>query len=483
MENISSDNMEAKQISALTEAFSMNCVSEEKDIQKMENESSAVIGLGDTLNGFTRSDIEALGNRVRVTDTDEETGLELMCYVKCNSADNELLKECRGIIFHKNNFVMKAFPYTTEYSPDDKEIFQEIIGDSLDKCLVYDSHEGTLIRMFNFNGKWFTSTHRKLDAFRSKWSSKESFGSLFEKALQHEVNSNEELKVEIDKQNENTPETKSIIESFQKILNPQHQYMFLLRNTFENRIVCDPPQNPTMYHVGTFINGKELSMNENIFVKCAGKHSFNNIKDMCDYVDNIDYKDRQGVILFLPNNNQIKILNRDYQELFKIRGNEPSIKFRYLQIRMDNRYRNGLHYLYPEMTNTFEDMENAIYEIGKSIYNSYIQRFIKKIFVSVPRENFAVIKEVHEWYLSDRNNNRINLNKVMDVMNSQSPTNINHMIRKYNMEKLNKNTPENPDGNVDEAGNKEGGNQRPRRRNNERKEFKPHKRILTQEAK
>lgn len=482
MENISSDNMEAKQIPALTEAFSMQNVSDEKDMQKSDNEGTV---LGDKLNGFSRSDIEALGNRVRITDTDEETGLELMCYVKCNSTDNDLLKECRGIIFHKNNFVMKAFPYTTEYSPDDKELLDEIIGNNLENCLVYDSHEGTLIRMFNFNGKWFTSTHRKLDAFRSKWSSKESFGSLFEKALQHEIDTNEELKFAVEKQNESSPESGNVIGSFQKILNPQHQYMFLIRNTFENRIVCDPPQNPTMYHVGTFINGKELSMTENVFVKCAGSHKFQDIKEMCLHVDGIDYRDKQGLIVFLPNNNQIKILNRDYQELFKIRGNEPSIKFRYLQIRMDSRYRHGLYYLYPEMANTFEDIENTIYEIGKSIYNSYIQRFIKKVFVSVPRENFAVIKEAHEWYLSDRNNNRINLNKVMDIMNNQSPTNINHMIRKYNLEKLNKNNLENP---TEQGGDVKPGddnrNQRyNRRKNNEKREIKPHKRILTQEAK
>ncbi len=31
--------------------------------------------------------------------------------------------------------------------------------------------EGTLIRIFYFNDKWIITTHRKLDAFKSKWGS------------------------------------------------------------------------------------------------------------------------------------------------------------------------------------------------------------------------------------------------------------------------------------------------------------------------
>ena len=33
---------------------------------------------------FTRKTIDTLGNRVRLTDKDEATNLELFCYVQCN---------------------------------------------------------------------------------------------------------------------------------------------------------------------------------------------------------------------------------------------------------------------------------------------------------------------------------------------------------------------------------------------------------------
>ena len=41
----------------------------------------------------------------------------------------------------------------------------------------FNSYEGTLIRMFNFDDKWYVTTHRKLDAFRSKWAGKTSYGN------------------------------------------------------------------------------------------------------------------------------------------------------------------------------------------------------------------------------------------------------------------------------------------------------------------
>ena len=43
-----------------------------------------------------------------------------------------------------------------------------------------------------------------------------------------------------------------------------------------------------------------------------------------------------------------------------------------------------------------DEIENNIYDIARNIYSSYIQRFIKKRFVTVPIEEFAVIRECHE---------------------------------------------------------------------------------------
>lgn len=377
---------------------------------------------------FTRASIDELGNRVAMTDKDEATGLELFCYVKCDSNDDDLLHQCRGVVFQDKKIVMKAFPYTLEIAHSEKKQIEQKIDSVFKNCIFYDSYEGALIRMFNFDGRWFISTHRKLNAFRSKWASKESFGTTFKRSIESELESNSKLRDSLPDNGE------GIIERFQSILDPSKQYMFLILNNDENRIVCSAPNRPSVYHVGTFVNS-ELVMNENINIPYPKKHEFNNIDQLIKYVDKVNINNLQGVIIFAPNNKQYKIVNKEYLDLFNVRGNEPSIKFRYLQVRMNEETVNNLYSLYPTMTHLFEDYENALYAIAQTIYNSYVDRFIKKKWVTVAAEEFNVIRACHSFHEQDRKQNRISIKKVIEILNEQSPTSLNKMIRRFKNEK------------------------------------------------
>ena len=379
---------------------------------------------------FTREKVESLGNSVRITDTDEDKGLELFCYVKCGPEDGSLLRQCRGVVFNDKNIVMRAFPYTIEYNHEEGENIEGSIGPVFDQCSFYDAYEGTLIRMFNFDGKWFTSTHRKLNAFRSKWASKESFGTAFKQALEVEVNYNEKLRNSL-------PQGENLLESFQETLDKSKQYMFLILNSEENRIVCRAPEKPVLFHVGTFVEGK-LVMSENINVPYPKKHNFNSMGEAYDYIDNINIRDLQGLIIFAPDNKQYKILHKEYQELFRARGNEPSIKFRYLQVRMNQRMVDMLLHLYPHMKETFDEYENSLYAIAKTIHTSYVTRHIKNKWSQLPTEEYRVDKACHAWHEEDHKNNRVKLEKVVELLNTQPATNLNKMIRRYNEERKKK---------------------------------------------
>ena len=413
MSQVAETNMETK-VPIVNEV--VDKTAEEKDMSSLE---------------FTRENIEAQGDRIKLTDHDDETGLDLFSYVNCTSDDSELVKNCRGVVFKDDKIVMKAFPYTTEYGETEMELIEKNIIPYFSGCKFFDSHEGALIRMFNFSGKWFISTHRKLNAFRSKWASNESFGTSFKKALEAEVENNSVLSNSLPEGDEN------LLERFQKTLDPEKQYMFLICNTSENRIVCIPPSRLALYHVGTFV-GDDLVMDVDINIPHPREHKFSNSEELYNYVRDVDPRDLQGVIIFTPNNLQYKILQRDYQELFRVRGNEPSIKFRYLQVRMNKKFTDMLYTLYPEMGETFDEYENCLYDVAGNIYNAYVQRFIKKTYITVPKEDFVVVKECHSWHEQNRQVNRINMDKVIEVLNRQPPTNLNRMIRRLRAERLKK---------------------------------------------
>jgi effector-binding domain-containing protein len=93
-----------------------------------------------------------------------------------------------------------------------------------------------------------------------------------------------------------------------------------------------------------------------------------------------------------------------------------------------------LYHLYPEKTNLFDNIESNIYEIVKNIYNCYVKRYIKKNFVTVPTEEFHIMRECHQWHEADRQYNRVTLNKVFEIFNEQNSTNINRMLRRYTIE-------------------------------------------------
>lgn len=390
----------------------------------------------DATHQFSRANIISHENKIRLVDSDEESGLDLFCYVSCSNEEDDFVKQCRGLVFNGENLVMKAFSYTDEYPHDNVEKVTEVLGE-INKWSFYNAYEGALLRMFFYSGRWFISTHRKLNAFRSKWASRDSFGTLFVRALESEIVHNKDLNNLLQK---NSCESKDILDKFQSCLDKDKQYMFLLRNSGDNRIVCDVPENsePLIFHVGTFTKDG-LSMTENCGLKYPERHNFVDFGQVCDFVDKkIDPVKLQGIMCIGSNNRQVKILHRDYLNMFKARGNEPSINFRYLQVRMNKKLTEMLYKLYPERVKVFDNYENIIYDIARGIYRAYVQRFIKKNHVTVPREEYQVITQCHSWHLADREKNRISIDKVISVMNKQTPTNINHMIRRFKIEQTKK---------------------------------------------
>jgi hypothetical protein len=377
--------------------------------------------------------IKSYQNKISMTDYDTENNLSMFCYNKCSADSDDVVKSCRGVVFQDEKLVMRAFPYTQEFSEEDVTGITTLLEPVFDKCRFFTSEEGSLIRMFavtrsDGTHRWYTTTHRKFDAFRSKWASRESFGSAFVKALEEETKYTSELATLV------AGQEGTLLERFQRnCLDPNVQYMFLVRNSRENRIVCQPPSSPRLFHVGSFRNG--VLNFDPICVPMPKEHKFDNTTKLLEFVHTMDYNRHQGIIVFAPDNRQYKIFQSDYHYLFTVRGNEPSIKFRYLQLRNDSKRVKDLCYLYPDAREVFDRYEDYLYEICQYIYNAYVHRFIKKQFVSVPVEEFAVMKEVHSWHEQDRAKNRVSFQLVSEVLNRQHPTSLNRMIHRLVEEK------------------------------------------------
>lgn len=355
------------------------------------------------------------------------------------SPDHNNLKDSiyRGIVFYGDKYVGKGFDYTPIYTNDSHKNHEEEnkLFTDIKKCRVFDSFEGTILKMFFLEGenRWFISTNRKLNAFKSTWSSKkDSFGSLFKKALEFEAKENTKFLEAIG--GSFNVEKDNIIEKLESILDKNKQYMFLLLSNSDNRIVCKNKDN-SLYFVASIENGL-LNVDDKLPLNTPNELFFNSFDELYNYIDYSDFLSKQGVIIFTQDNkHHYKIFNDNYNELYEARGNEPSIKFRYLQVRRNKKLVDALKYLYPEFIQNFDDYEHNLFNIASNIHVAYVNRFIKKMYTTVNSDEYQVIKACHTWHSEDRFVNKINLDKVFEFLELQSPSSLNHMIKRYILDK------------------------------------------------
>lgn len=321
----------------------------------------------------------------------------------------------KGVIFENNTKVMDAFPKVQEIVVQQDQSLEEFAAhfpkDASEKGCWYDHHEGALIRLYHTTSGWQVSTQKKIDAFRSRWSGRQTFGDLWSQAILRQL------------------QISNLGEWF-NTLQKDHQYLFLIRHNEDNRFVCQSPAEPTTFHVGTFVD-KELLPDHDIGVEKPKKHTFGSAKDLMEHVQGLDHRQISGCI-GCWNGNWYKIQSETYKRLENVRGNEPSLRFRYLQTRLDGATVQDLYELYPKFANVFDECEDTIYSMAKFIHTAYLDRFVRRQYVSLEREFFNIMRICHEWHKEDRQHNKVTLDKVIEVINTRYDHVLNKMIRMYN---------------------------------------------------
>lgn len=359
-----------------------------------------------------------------IEKTDDDGVLQIYSYRYCNNESSDDLKMCRGLVYHGETPLFNSLGYTRELSDT---VDPTTININFEESSVYSSEEGTLIRVFysSVNNKWYISTHRKLNAFYSKWGCQVSFGEIFTRSL---------LPIFQDCVYEN------VIDRFTSTLEKSNIYFFFIRNIPENRIVCKAPEKYTVYHMGTLINGTEFSTNIDTIVPKLPKLEINTSEEAIEFVKKCDPFAQQGIIIFDKNGRQTKIINSKYQLYYQVRGNDPSVIFRYLTVRTHPTYSRFMYELYPEYNDWFVGYENTIFKIARDIHSAYLNRFVHKNKVIVPDEEYQIMRECHGWHISDRENNKVTLEVILFILSQPKFAMVlNSLMSKYFSNISNKN--------------------------------------------
>ena len=366
---------------------------------------------------ITFQHLQSLGDSVRLCDSEVVDGdlVSLYHYRQCDDSSDELLKQFRGIVFASPvsssddaKLIMRGFPYTPELVVDNTN--PNLLSETerlFPKSRFFDSYEGTILRVF-FYKKWFVSTHKKLDASASRWGSNESFEDIFRQAV--------DKTGQIDGYNYDT---------FFNRLDNTRQYMFLLRNTKNNRIVSKSPvDKPLFYHVGTYINNQFI-VDDDIGIVRPSEQTFENAHQLLTAVANMDPFSCQG-IFGCGENGFFKLINGSYSTLSKVRGNEPNLIKRYLDVRKSQEEFSAFSYLYMDSQELFTNVEKDLNKVARNIHMVYMKRFISKQYAVVDPSRYGILKKCHSLYLQNRE--PITLEIVWQMLNNESPTTLYRIL-------------------------------------------------------
>lgn len=327
-----------------------------------------------------------------ITTIDPETGV----------IDEEPLKaigHVRGTVIDTTTdlVVSRSFPYTPEITSD---AVSEYIAD-LTSVTAFNACEGTIVRLYFFGDEWKVSTHRKIDAHQSSWAGP-SFGDLFDK------HANDKIDL--------------------KTLDKRYSYVFLLSDN-SNRLVYTIPT-PQLMLLGVFNVQEQRFMTDDEYtdilpaIKRPAKLQISNNEELdAELKSQIQASDfsRSGILLTADQTNPhpLKVVTPLYQDIRRVRGNNPSLRSRYIHIRGTSD--EGIlreWYNMPEHLAVYSQVENDIDILIDKLHKMYINRYVKKNFGELPKEEFVTLQRCHSWHVSDRSKNIVTAQKVREIVNT-----------------------------------------------------------------
>lgn len=357
--------------------------------------------------------------------TDKNESMKIWNYKNEEDNENHKLRGC--ITDNEDNIICPSLGHIKEYNIETLEEGTKNIENPKEWLWTY-AMEGTMLRLYYYKGEWFLSTHKKISAFQSRWSCKFSFGELFIHTLA-----------------ELFPEKENIYEYFLEQLSKDKMYYFLLRSNYQNRIICltsSLNSKDKIIYIGSRENNN-LKLNtkdkEPILDNLSSfeyiDNKFNNFNDIIHYVEEIIVPFQyQGLFGYHPQTERfVKIMNSKYKDLVKVRGNNHNLRFRYLEVRNDKVLVEKLYMLYPKFTSIFDEYEKLIHKISRKIYHVYIDRYINQKYITLPKEEYIILRKCNEWFLKNKNN-RINVKEILNIINQENPYYLYKMIQRIKNE-------------------------------------------------
>lgn len=321
-----------------------------------------------------------------------------------NSQESILYKqlqlECNGLIFEKDTNKIVCMAQNKFNIVKNSSALPTLTGS--EKFRIEYCEDGTVIRLYNYNGKWYTSTSKCIDARKSFWSSNKTFHDMFFEIFNESGNNIDELDV-----------------SF--------TYSFILIHK-DNRIVVDHKYNNLIY-INRISNITRQEDFTNYFYNDNPQRCIRRTKQIPDAqlgdLDTYECYDKRGLIIKLYNQEHNYQYDFNlYNKIKEVRGNVPLIRMRYLELLNEPEKLELLEKYYPEQNMVFTMIKHCINKLYKDIHNLYYHSHVKhSLTVEESHKFYRTLNQLHGQF--KKKNIIVTLEVVIKKVNSLNP----HIIK------------------------------------------------------
>ena len=318
-----------------------------------------------------------------------EDDLLLVKYNKLlSNLDNNIVKECRGLIFSPKELKIKCIP---PKKSDNIQEYEKILNDEWNKVKIEDFIDGTMINYFNHNNNWYISTRSCLNA-ECKWNNENTFKELIE-----DTQSDELSKLDDNKFNKNYSYTFVLTHPKNRIVTKYDTAKLILVNVV----------NINNYETGDIYKSEFTNFNK------PQRYNFENLDELKDNLNKLDYR-QQGFVIKLGNL-RFKLRNEKYTFVKNLKYNTYSKLLLFLKLYKSNKTTEYLKY-FPEDSEKFKEYKNLINILITCIFSHYSGKFIKKNNIVIPQLYKKTIYNIHSIYLSRTHgpNQRITKNDIIN---------------------------------------------------------------------
>ena len=334
------------------------------------------------------------------TIADSLNDLEIHHLSICTKDSTPEERLMRGVIKCGETIVCKSFGHTPEIVHTDSAEVQAMIQPLIEqKIRAFKSFEGSILRIWCWNGEWHLSTFRKIDAFKSRWGTQKSYGEMFIDAL---------ISHKAEYQGLADCEDASFFTDYCKKLNPDYTYVFLMRSGKDSKLVCNAFTAPQVFIVGAFDRSKDFAYVPGrncteCVVPSSVEVEVNSVDDCVNIVANLNVREYQGLIFISDEGKAVKLVNETYYKMLNLRDNVPNVFVRYVQLKQNASKDLDLFLnVYQEKQEEFANFDLVLSDISKNIHKKYLQRYIQGKVVVVPNDQFYIMKELHQKHIADR---------------------------------------------------------------------------------